>query len=125
MARTLTKKQKGFVKTYLDTGNATLAVKKNYNVANDNVAGVIGHRELRKAKIQEYIADHAEDAESMIYKLSQTSKQDFIRLNASKDILDRAGYVPVTKTESTTLNLNVEAQIPEEEAKKLLLLLND
>lgn len=111
MARELTKKQRGFVKDYLDTGNGTLAVKENYKVANDNVAANIASMNLRKAKIQESIQNHAEDAESMVYKLSQTSKQDFIKLNASKDILDRAGYGAIAKSESKALQVNLTGQI--------------
>lgn len=111
MARTLTKKQRGFVKDYLDTGNGTLAVKQNYNVANDNVAGVLAHNNIRKTKIQEYIANHAEDAEAMIYQLSQKAKAEFVRLGASKDIMDRAGYKPVEKTQNTNINIEVNSEL--------------
>ena len=124
MSTKLKKKEKGFVKSYLGTGNGTLAVRENYDVANDNVAGVMAHRLLKKAKIQDYIADHAEDAEAMIYKLSQTGEQESIRLNASKDILDRAGFVAVAKSESTNTNLNVNVDMKPEEQEALLGLLH-
>ena len=51
MSTRLTKKQKGFVKDYVKTGIASLAVKKNYNVANDNVARNIGSENLTKPNI--------------------------------------------------------------------------
>ena len=111
MARTLTKKQRGFVKDYLETGNGTQAVLKNYNTTSTNMAAVIASVNIRKDKIQESIQDHAEDAEAMIYKLSQTSKQDFIKLGASKDIMDRAGHVPVSKSETKSVRVNFEGQI--------------
>ena len=113
MATKLTKKQKGFVKDYLDTGNGTLAVKENYEVSSDNSAAVMAHRELRKAKIQQALDEHAEPAESMIFKLSQEAQAEMVRLNASKDIMDRAGYVPVIKSISSALNLNVGLRISE------------
>ena len=120
MARTLTKKEKGFANDYMETGNGTLAIKENYDVANDNVAAVMASRNLRKDKIQEYIADHAEDAEAMIYKLSQEATQEAIRLSASKDILDRAGFKPVEKTENTTVNLNILADLDNARLEKLI-----
>src|SRR3990167_10148507 len=113
MSTKLTKKQKGFVKDYLDTGNGTLAVKENYEVSSDNSAAVMAHRELRKAKIQQALDEHAEPAESMIFKLSQEAQAEMVRLNASKDIMDRAGYVPVIKSISSALNLNVGLRISE------------
>lgn len=51
----LTKKQRGFVKDYLETGNATQAVKNHYNVSNDLTARVIGSENLTKPNIIEVI----------------------------------------------------------------------
>src|SRR3990167_7167966 len=55
MARQLTKKQKGFIKDFIKTGNATKAALNNYDIEaedKENTAGAIGSRELRKDKIQ-------------------------------------------------------------------------
>lgn len=49
--RKLTLKQKGFVKDYVVTKNGTEAVKRNYNVVNDNTAGVVAYENLKKPKI--------------------------------------------------------------------------
>ena len=57
----LTKKQKGFVKDYVKTGNGSLAVKENYDVSNDNVARVIASENLTKPNIQKAIADSIPD----------------------------------------------------------------
>jgi phage terminase small subunit len=57
MARGLTKKQKGFVKDYLETGVGAIAVKKNYDIKDDNTAYNIASENLSKPKIQEAIAD--------------------------------------------------------------------
>lgn len=109
MATRLTKKEKGFAKDFMDTGNGTKAILNNYDTDNYDTASVMASQNLRKLRIQEYIATHAEEAESMIYKLSQTSEQDMVRLNASKDIMDRAGFKPTEKSE--TRNLNVEVKL--------------
>lgn len=108
MSSQLTKKQAGFVKDYLDTGNGTQSVLNNYDTKDYNTASVIAYANLRKVKIQEAIDSHAKDAESMIYKLSQEADGEMVRLNASKDIMDRAGFKPVEKTQSTNTNINVE-----------------
>ena len=53
MARTLTKKQRGFVNDYADTGNATQAALKNYDVKDAHVAQAVGSENLSKPIIQE------------------------------------------------------------------------
>lgn len=52
----LTKKQQGFIKDIIKTGNATRAALNNYDIESDNpenVAGAIGSENLRKPKIRE------------------------------------------------------------------------
>lgn len=60
MANKLTKKQSGFVKTYVQTGIATLAAKKNFDVTNDNSARAVGSRALANANVQAAIARYAD-----------------------------------------------------------------
>jgi len=48
MQKILTKKQKGFVKDYVETGNATEAVRRNYDKTTDLSARVIASRTLQK-----------------------------------------------------------------------------
>jgi len=98
----LSLKQKRFADDYIETGNATEAAERNYNVKNRNVAKSLGNENLTKPDIMAYIADKAADASSMIYKLSQNAKAEGIRYTASKDILDRAGYKPVDKSDITS-----------------------
>lgn len=102
MEEKLTPKEKGFIDDYLDTGNATEAARRNYDVKNDNVAGVIGWENLRKPKIQQKIQDASELAFSTILALSQGADNESVRLNASKDILDRGGFKPTDKTDITS-----------------------
>lgn len=44
----LTKKQQGFVKDYIETGNASLAVKNNYDIQDDATARSTGGEKLTK-----------------------------------------------------------------------------
>lgn len=48
MARTLTKKQRGFVNDYADTGNGTQAALANYDTESERVAEAIGSENLSK-----------------------------------------------------------------------------
>lgn len=100
----LTKKQKMFADSYLETGNATRAVKEaGYNIKNDGVASTIGSENIRKVNIKDYLISKADAAASMIFELSQSAKTESVRLSASKDILDRAGLKPTEKKDITTL----------------------
>lgn len=112
MARQLTKKAKGFAKDYLDTGNATLSVKNNYDVENDNSAAALGSSLLRNSKVREYIEGKAELAASYVFEIASAGDNDKVRLSASKDILDRAGFKPIDKSQN--ISLNIEAQITPE-----------
>ncbi len=95
----LTKKQKEFADEYLETGNGTQAALKAYDASNENSASVEASRTLRKAKVQKYLEDKAEKAALRVEELSNQNENLSVALNASKDILDRAGYKPVEKQE--------------------------
>lgn len=56
----LTKKQQGFVKDYVETGNGTQAALRNYDTDNPDVAKVIASENLTKPNIQEAIKSIAE-----------------------------------------------------------------
>lgn len=93
----ITRKQKRFVKEYLDTGNATEAAARVYDVKNRRVANAVGNENLAKPSLQALIEAAAEGAFAQIEILSRTAEAEPVRLNASKDILDRAGFKPVDK----------------------------
>lgn len=49
--RKLSLKQQGFVRDYIKTRNGTKAIKLNYEVVNDNTAGVMANENLSNPKI--------------------------------------------------------------------------
>ena len=65
-----------------------------------NSARVTAHKMLRKPEVQEYMYQeiqrttglHATKALNRISTLSQSAKSEYVQLEASKDILDRAGF---------------------------------
>lgn len=59
--RKLTKKQRGFVKDYVATGNGTLAVMKNYDVESEMTASSIASENLRKPYIASVILEAMPD----------------------------------------------------------------
>lgn len=61
MAGRLTKKEMGFVKDYLETGNGTQAALKNYDTESENTAAAIASENLRKPKIQKLIEEKLPD----------------------------------------------------------------
>lgn len=53
----LTRKQLGFVKDYVETGNGTKAALRNYDVVDDNTAASIASENLRKPQIVQAVQD--------------------------------------------------------------------
>lgn len=106
--RKLSKKQLGFAKDYLETGNGKQSALKNYDTNKENVAASIASENLTKPNVRAYLESKAEKAAEFVYELAESSQVDSVRLNASKDILDRTGYkVPETSVnpgQTTTYN---------------------
>lgn len=111
----LTKKEKGFADDFIETGIGVTSALKNYDTDNYNTAGVIANENLKKHKIQEYIASKAENASQRIFELSKQNENLPVALNASKDILDRAGFKAVEKT----LNVNFDVDVKDPHAMEL------
>lgn len=115
MARKLTKKQQGFIKDYLETGNGTQSALKNYDTNDYATANAIAVENLQKPSVREYLESKAERAAEIIVELAETAQQENVRLGASKDIMDRAGYKPIDKA----LTLSVSKKVDSAELQKL------
>lgn len=109
MATKLTPKEKKLADIYLDTGNGTQSALVAYETTDKNTAAVIASRTLSKAKVRDYLDSKAEKAAEIVFTIAQHGESDQVRLSASKDILDRAGYGEVIKTANVNLNLTREA----------------
>jgi hypothetical protein len=119
MARTATRKQRKFAKAYIETGNGTQAALQSYDTKDPDVAGVIASENLGKPKVQLLIDGYAAKAVDNIQDLAENAENEAVRLNANKDQLDRAGYKPVER--SVTVSMEVEAP---QEIKDLTQILN-
>lgn len=146
MGTKLTRKEKGFVNDYIETGNGTKAALNNYEIESkdkENVAAVIASENLRKPKIQKAIADRIPDDLLQEKHLALLNKEEVITKNnvttgeidviptgqidvqAVSKGLDMAyklkgAYAP---EKHTNLNLNVE--LKPEELDRLTKLLNE
>lgn len=110
MARELTKKRKGFVKDYIETGVGVLAVKKNFNVKEDSTAGVMASQLLNDEKIKQAIEDALPDellAEKHLALLNKMQGEE-IDVNAVKYGLDMAYKIKGTYAPEKKLNLNLD-----------------
>jgi phage terminase small subunit len=108
----LTDKQKKFVEAYFEFNNGTnAAIMAGYGAKG---AHAEASRQLKNVKVREYIeelqkerreliqnrlAGMAEKAAEMMFELAMNAESENVRVNALKDILDRAGYKPTDKVE--------------------------
>ena len=103
-SKELNPKHKEFADKYLETGNATKSVKEVFNRQDDetNYPRVQGSRLIAQDNIVQYFKDNSAQASSNIQTLSNNADNETVKLNANKDILDRAGYKPPDKIDMTT-----------------------
>jgi len=107
-----TEKQETFVKEFVLTGNATQsAIKAGYSAKS---AYQKGHQ-LKKQFIRqiedatrEAIQDAIPGALAQLKELSAAAESETVRLQASKDILDRAGLKPTERIEQVTVEKSTD-----------------
>lgn len=105
--RKLTKKQKDFADEYINTGNKTQSALKTYDTKDYKTASVIGHENLEKPRVREYIESKAQRAAEITYDIAENGDGDGVRLSAAKDIQDRAGLKPIEKSQSVSYNVDL------------------
>ena len=99
----LTDKQKKLVDTIVTTGCSITEAAKiaGYSTKKSkDTARVIASRTLRIPKVQQYMMKQvssqiglgAVTASNKLIKLAESAKSEYVQLEASKDILDRAGF---------------------------------
>lgn len=94
----LTTKQELFVELYVQSGGKVGLSAEKAGYADRS----IGSKLLRDPKVikriqeltLEALGTHAVHALHTVAKLSKSARSDYVRLEAAKDLLDRAGYKP-------------------------------
>ena len=94
-----------FVEAYCQTGNASKsAIQAGYSEATAKQKGHELKNQFKNEiedRIKKMVQDSIPAALSQISALAQTATSEQVRLNASKDILDRAGLKPAERIEQS------------------------
>ena len=106
-----TERDKSFVRHYVDNGGNATAAARAVGIS-DVSASAIGYRlrkrlstAIEKASRDE-IYGYVVPAATQLFRLMKEAKSESVRLAASKDIPDRAGFKPIERQEVTVTELN-------------------
>ena len=99
----LTEQRKHFVETYCRLGNGTLAAKEAGYKASPSLVNQASKLQQVSAEISEELRSSfmnaAPKALSILMDLAENSASDSVKFQASKDLLDRAGFRPIDRRE--------------------------
>ena len=116
----ITKRQRLLVDTIVENGCSIKEASVIAGYSKGDSGRVTASKTLRLPHIQEYmqqriresIGINATKASHKMLELSTSAKSEYVQLEASKDILDRAGYKPVEKSMSLVQgNINVSIDL--------------
>lgn len=104
----LTNKQKTLVDTIVALGCSIKEASSKSGYAKGEAGRVTASKTLRLPHVQEYMQQRVREsiglnatiASRKVLDLASSAKSEYVQLEASKDILDRAGYKPVEKSMS-------------------------
>ena len=112
-------------------GNGTQSAIKAYNIGSKggsktikqirSTASVIAHEVLEKPNVRAYLEGIAMEMAGIIHNIARNGETDTNRLNAAKDVLDRAGYKPVDAIDVTSggeVIKSIEYIVPEDGSTK-------
>ena len=123
MARRLTKKQQGFIKDYVTTGNGVKSAMNNYDTEDYNTANVIAVENLQKPTIIAALAElgfSETGAKKVVEEIMYNPKTDAsARLKATDQVFKVHGSYAAEKVQ--TLNVNLEGKMENSEAESLRL----
>ena len=103
--RKLTKKQMLLIDTIVATGCSVTKASKVAGYSDGDSGRVTASKTLKLPHIQEYMQQRIREsiglnatiASKKVLDLASSAKSEYVQLEASKDILDRAGYKPIDK----------------------------
>ena len=117
MGKNLSKMQSDFIYYFSQTGNATQsAIKAGYKKPNADKMGYelkTRYQQQIDDEIKKQLSGSVPMALNRVVTLAQSAKQESIQLQASKDLLDRAGYQAVNLHQDVT-NERSDKELQEE-----------
>ena len=97
----LTLKQKRFVDRYIETGNATEAVRQVYDKTTEWSARAIGSENLTKPNIQASIEERLQNCKDIIYWIAtKDDEKSEVRIKAAQDVIDRIEWKATQRVEN-------------------------
>jgi Terminase small subunit len=112
--RKITYKQKKFVEKYVELGgNATQAALAAFDIKDNNLvtAGGVGYEYLNKPQVRELLESYAVPIVEHVRTLATNARSEYVQLEASRDILDRAGYKAVERVENVSINVTLSGTL--------------
>lgn len=105
--RKLTKKQMALVDTLLQEGGTIKAAAEKAGYAPGESGRSLAYKTLKLPHVQEYMAQATQErlglnalmAVQRVAGLAQGAKSEYVQLQAAQDILDRAGYKPIDRSQ--------------------------
>lgn len=103
----ITDKQRALVDTLVTEGCSVQKAAEAAGYSTGESARTSGHRALALPHVQQYMqlkmtetfGISATGALATVARLSRTAKSEYVQLEASKDLLDRAGYKPIDRSQ--------------------------
>jgi hypothetical protein len=105
--RKLTKRQSALVDTLVATGCSIKNAAEEAGYAAGESGRVSASKTLRLTHVQEYMMQRISEtmglnatvAAARVLTLAKGAKSEYVQLEASKDILDRAGFKPIDRSQ--------------------------
>ena len=106
-SRKLTDKQMALVDTIVARGCTIAQAAEEAGYAKGESGRVTATKTMKLAHVQQYLAQRMNEefglsatlAVGTVRRLATSAKSEYVQLEASKDLLDRAGYKPIDRSQ--------------------------
>lgn len=105
--RPLTKRQRMLVEAYVANGGNLTKAAQEAGYAEGNSGRVSAYKAMKTPHVQQYLmqavaeelGQHAAMAVGTVAALAKTGKSEYVKLQAAQDLLDRAGFKPIDRSQ--------------------------
>jgi phage terminase small subunit len=105
--RKLTPKQRALVEAYVANGGNLTKAAEEAGYAEGNSGRVTAWKAMKTSHVQQYLMQqtaevfsmHAAMAVGKVAGLAKGAKSEYVQLEAAKDLLDRAGFKPIDRSQ--------------------------
>lgn len=105
--RALTKRQRDLVEAYVANGGNLTKASEEAGYAAGNSGRTSAWKAMKTPHVQQYLmqvtaeafSQHAAMAVSTVASLAKNGKSEYVQLQAAQDLLDRAGFKPIDRSQ--------------------------